>query len=254
VASNRSKKSLPRQRILRTVGLLCAFFLAAATQADPASFPPARDPHYTDAGFFDMHVCNWPDRSMFFMVLFSTERFREVKSIDVFRPDGRPLISLDLTHYRLLKPENKPEKRVFIREIDLPADVTNGWYRARISLNNGQIFRAQDYVVIHSMGIVSGMMPAQATGEIAIPTELTWSPVAGATFYSVYITDKWDDNKVIYKSKLLREPRFQLPPGLIKPDGYYAWRVHARDVDRDKLLGDFNHGSLSAEVNFSTAR
>lgn len=244
----RNKQSLSR------IGLFGAFCVAAVTHADPAPAPPARDPHYTDAGFFDMHVCNWPDRLPFFMALFSTERFREIRSIDVFRPDGRALVSLDLTHYRLLKPINKPEKRVFIREIDLPADAADGWYRTQIVLKNGKIFRARDYVMIRKMGIVGGMMPPQGASDIAIPAQMSWSPVADATYYRVYITDKWDDSKVIYESKLLKEPRLQLPPGLIKPDGYYTWRVQARDVDKDKLLGDFNHGSLSPEVSFSTAR
>ena len=183
VVRKRNRKSPSGKRVLLVVGLLCIFSLAAATPASPTLSPPTRDPHYTDAGFFDMHVCNWPDRPMFFLVLFSTERFREVKSIDVFRPDGRPLVSLDLTRYRLLERKDKPEKHVFMREIDLPADATDGWYRARITLNNGQVYRAEDYVVVYPMGIVSGMIPSQGESNIAIPTEMKWSPVAGAAYY-----------------------------------------------------------------------
>lgn len=231
--------------------LFCTLSMAPTARADASN--ASTDPHYTPAGFFDMHVCNWPDRSMFFMALFSTERFRDIKSIDVFRPDGRPLVSLDLTRYRVLKPENKPEKHVFISETDLPADAADGWYRAQISFEDGQIHHARDYVVIKPMGIVDGITPSQGERDIAIPAQMTWSPVADATYYRVYITDKWDDSKVIYESKLLKEPRLQLPQGLIKPDGFYTWRVQARDVDGDKRLGDFNHGSLSAEFSFTTA-
>lgn len=249
---NRNRKSLLRNNVLLTVGLLCTFSLATATQASPTLSPPTHDPHYTDAGFFDMHVCDWPDRPMFFLVLFSTERFREVKSIDVFRPDGRPLVSLDLTRYRLLMRKDKPEKHVFIREIDLPKDAADGWYRAKIVLNNGKIYHAEDYVVVYPMGIVSGLTPSQRSGDIAVPTEMKWSPVAGAPYYKVYITDKWA-GKTIYESKLLKEPRLTLPAGLIKPDGNYAWRVQARDVDGNILFGDFNHGSMSAEATFNTA-
>jgi len=252
VARKQNRKSLSGKLVLLGVSLLCAVSLAAGSEASPIPSPPTHDPHYTDAGFFDMHVCNWPDRATFFLALFSTERFQEVKSIEVFRPDGRKLVSMDLTRYRLLKRKDKPEKHVFMKEIDLPADAADGWYRARITLNNGQVYRAADYLVIYSMGIVSGMTPSQSTGEIAIPTEMKWSPVAGAPYYRVYITDKWD-GKVIYESKLLKETRLSLPPGLIKPDGYYSWRVQARDVDGNILFGDFNHGSMSAEATFTAA-
>jgi len=34
----------------------------------------------------------------------------------------------------------------------------------------------------------------------------------------------------------------------------YAQCVHARDVNDDPVLGDFNLGSLSAEVKFSVAQ
>jgi hypothetical protein len=252
VARKQNRKSLSGKLVLLGVSLLCAVSLAAGSEASPIPSPPTHDPHYTDAGFFDMHVCNWPERAMFFLVLFSTERFQEVKSIEVFRPDGRKLTNMDLTRYRLLKRKDKPEKHVFMQEIDLPADAADGWYRAQITLNNGQVYRAADYLVIYSMGIVSGMTPSQSTGEIAIPTEMKWSPVAGAPYYRVYITDKWD-GKVIYESKLLKENRLSLPPGLIKPDGSYSWRVQARDVDGNILFGDFNHGSMSAEAAFTTA-
>jgi hypothetical protein len=56
------------------------------------------DPHYTDSGFFDMHVCNWPDRAIFFMVLFSSIRYDTIRAVDVFTPRGKPLTSLDLGH------------------------------------------------------------------------------------------------------------------------------------------------------------
>ena len=42
-----------------------------------------------------------------------------------------------------------------------------------------------------------------------------------------------------------------LPAGLLEKGGYYSWIVHARDLNEHFMLGDFNHGSLSATVNFS---
>lgn len=45
------------------------------------------DPHYTPTGFFDVHVCNWPEKPRFLMALFSTQYFDEVAKVPVFAPD-----------------------------------------------------------------------------------------------------------------------------------------------------------------------
>jgi hypothetical protein len=42
-----------------------------------------------------------------------------------------------------------------------------------------------------------------------------------------------------------------LPPGLIEDGGYYSWLIHARDINEDIKLGDFNSGSMSTPVSFS---
>ena len=84
-----------------------------------------------------------------------------------------------------------------------------------------------------------------------MPRALTWNRVEGAGYYEVFIRDLWDDNRLIYTSKLLNEPRLELPAGLIRPGGLYSWLVHARDIDRDIRLGDFNRGSMSRPVTFS---
>jgi hypothetical protein len=52
---------------------------------------------------------------------------------------------------------------------------------------------------------------------------------------------------------MLPKPELKLKPGLLKPGGYYSWRVHARDSNGNVLLGDFNHGSLSTPITFSLA-
>ena len=46
------------------------------------------DPHYTPAGFFDIHICNWPENPRFLMALFSTARFDEIAKVAIFTPDG----------------------------------------------------------------------------------------------------------------------------------------------------------------------
>ncbi|HYQ71123.1 MAG TPA: hypothetical protein VET88_04235, partial [Gammaproteobacteria bacterium] len=109
----------------------------------------AADPHYGPAGFFDIHVCNWPGRPLFFMALFSTPRYAEIRSVEILTPRGALLTELDLKRFRTLKRDSKPDKRVFIQELDLPADAANGWYRARTRLANGDEFITQDFVIVY---------------------------------------------------------------------------------------------------------
>ena len=249
--------NVPTVRHRRVIGTLtCALFLLvtagtcafAAQVSTPSS---AGDPHYTQAGFFDIHVCNWPDRPLFFMTLFSTERFADLRAVDVMRPDGKTLGSISLERFRLVKRSGRPEKRVFIAQLDVPPGAPEGWYSARATLKNGEQIEARDYVIIEAMQRVRNPHPAP-NAEVPVPKILTWDPIPGAKHYQVFLRDKWDGDRLIHTSRLLNQPRLVLPSGLLQTDGYYSWRVHARDVNENVLLGDFNHGTLSAEMEFST--
>jgi hypothetical protein len=200
-----------------------------------------------------MHVCHWPDRPVFFMMVFSTTRYEEIERVSVFYPSGQPLADLDLERYRVISKPGKPEKRVFITQLPLPAGAPDGWYRADIALKNGKVCQARDRVAISVLPLATGLAPANGNAEITLPTELRWQPVPGATHYQVYIKDMWNGGQEIFSSKVLSTPRLDLPPYLLKPGGYYRWRVNARDVHEHPELGDFNHGSLSEEVELVVA-
>jgi len=211
------------------------------------------DPHYTEAGFFDIHVCHWPDQPLFYMALFSTARFDEVDEIEIADPDGHAIGQLDLTKYRAVLIKGKPEKHVFISHLEIPQARKNGWYQARIKLKDGTTSLARDYVVVGSIPLPGGVQPADQAELPDVPTELRWEPVPGAKFYQVFIKDVWGDGQIILTSKLLDRPRLTLPPGLLQRGGVYSWRVHARDIDEGPTQGDFNQGTLSREVGFSVA-
>jgi len=232
---------------------LTAGVTGAETAGEAADTSHRDDPHYTAAGFFDIHVCNWPDRKLFFMPLFSTTRFREITGIEVLQPDGTVLTALNLGRFKVLKPEGKPEKRVFITQMDVPDGAADGWYSATIRLADGTQFFAKDYVVVSRLPRPSGMNPPDGAEGIAVPEKLTWSAVAPGSYYQVFIHDLWDDGKLIYTSKLLPQPELAVPAGLLKPDGLYTWQVHARDSKEDPRLGDFNTGSMSPIAIFSTS-
>jgi len=208
------------------------------------------DPHYTPAGFFDIHVCNWPDEPRFLMALFSTPRFDEVAKVAVYAPDGRYIADLDLSRFRSFKSPSGQPKRAFIAHLKLPSPVVDGWYRAEITLKDGSLSEAQDYVIHRFMDRATGAQPADGARDVRASTELRWNPIPGARYYEVFLRDEWSGAAPI-ESGLLPQPRFVPPPGMLRPGGVYVWRVHARDSDGNVLLGDFNHGSLSSEMRFT---
>jgi hypothetical protein len=212
----------------------------------------ANDTHYTDVGFFDIHVCNWPDRKLFFMPLFSTTHYPEVADIKVYYPDGKLLTSMDLARFKLVKIKGKPEKHVIMKQVDVPDGAVNGWYSATVSMTDGTKVTAKDYVIVSRLPRPSIIYPPDGAEQIPIPGKLTWSGVKKG-YYKVYIRDVWDDGKLIYTSKLLSKPELAIPSSLLQPGGLYSWKVNARDVNEDILLGDFNKGSMSIDASFSIA-
>lgn len=231
--------------------LLTSVFLAKTSFATDIISAPAADPHYTKVGFFDMHVCNWPDReNLFFLSLFSTYHFKDIVKIEVFTPDKVKFGEISTEKFRLITKKNKPEKRVFISMLEIPETAGDGWYTSLVTLKDGRMYEAKDFIVIASMGRVTGMNPAPDATLKTPPTKLAWKPVPGAKHYQVFIKNAWE-KRIIYTSKLLNKPELILPEKLLKIDGYYSWRVHARDINENVLLGDFNHGSVNRPVEFN---
>lgn len=211
------------------------------------------DTHYTASGFFDLHVCHWPDRAPFYMALYSTLQFDKVKSIELTNADGVQFAELNLSRLKIISVKGKPEKRVFINQIALPDKRTDGWFSAKITLHDGTVHTATDFVVHGIMPLASGLWPAQQSELAELPGTLHWPAVAGAAHYQVFIKDKWDEGKLIFSSVILNRPELSLPQDLLEHGGYYSWRVHARDVNEDIRLGDFNQGSLSDWQEFTVA-
>jgi hypothetical protein len=55
--------------------LLAVLCCLGPVRADKGPQLINEDPHRNEMGFFDIHVCNWPERPQFLKVLFSTTRF-----------------------------------------------------------------------------------------------------------------------------------------------------------------------------------
>jgi len=238
--------------LLRGLGLSLA--LAGIVVAEPGTTQKDTiDPHYVAPGFFDLHVCHWPDRPLFFMALFSTTQFTNIAAVEVFDSNQQALGALDLARYKTTKNQQGQDKRVFISHFDVAPGAPDGWYTARVTLRDGSAFAARDLVQIKTMELPSGFQPEDHAQLDAIPGELSWNAIPGARHYQVTIRDAWADGRHIFKSKLLQEPRATLPPDLLRRGGNYTWRVHARDVNEDKALGDFNLGTMGPVLSFTVA-
>lgn len=119
-------------------------------------------------------------------------------------------------------------------------------------MKDGRTFRGEDFVVMREMNRASNLKPKPGADEVPMPKQLSWDAIPGAKHYLVFIKDMWE-GKLIHSSKLLSKPFLDIPKDLLKPGGYYSWQIHARDVNENVILGDFNHGSLTAPMEFTIA-
>lgn len=211
-----------------------------------------KDPHRAESGFFDIHICNWPDRPPFYLALFGTEEYDEIASIEVIAPDNSKVGELDLSKFNITqKTKTKSERHVFLTQLKPHKNKLDGWYLAKINFKNKASQTAQDFIIHQTLGRAGAHSPAHETEDIKLPQKLSWDIVKGAAFYKVFIRDMWAGNKLIYSSDLLTTNTLDVPEGLLKSGGYYAWRVHSRDLNEHVQLGDFNTGSLSQWFEFS---
>ncbi|MCK5383770.1 MAG: hypothetical protein KAJ65_08390, partial [Gammaproteobacteria bacterium] len=79
-----------------------------------------------------------------------------------------------------------------------PADAQDGWYAARITLADGKVHSARDYVIISELDGASGQTPGHEQELPAPPEKLSWKAVPGAAFYQVFIRDQWNENSLVY--------------------------------------------------------
>ena len=237
---------------LTSSSIVLFFFLSLASLSIRAEDAPLlnHDPHYTAIGFFDIHICNWPERPYFFKILFSTEKFDEITEMEVFDPSGSSLAILDKSKFLRLHRKGKPEKRVYIVDLDLPDGVKTGWYTIKVKSIDDREYSASDFVPLTRVGRVTGMSPSSETEAVSLPVTLSWKKLPGAGFYKVFVRDEWTDD-VVYQSKLISNNKLELPASKLQPGGFYSWVVHARDLNEHILLGDFHMGSMSKKAYFN---
>lgn len=234
------------------LGVVFGMYFISSALADDVIPAPSGDPHYTEVGFFDIHVCNWPNRPLFFLTLFSSYEHKNLAKVEIFTPDGTTIGELDFSNFRLIEQKGKPLKKVFLKEFKIPKSSGDGWYYALATMKNGKTYRGEDFVVMRKMHRASSVVPKPGAEEVSMPKQLKWDAVPGAKHYQVFINDLWE-GKLIHSSALLPKPVFNVPKDLLHPGGYYSWRIHARDVNENVILGDFNHGSLTGRMEFTVA-
>ncbi|MEN8174613.1 MAG: hypothetical protein ABFS23_02535 [Pseudomonadota bacterium] len=208
------------------------------------------DPHYTPGGFFDIHICNWPEREPFFKLVFSTFDYDDVSRVIVRDPQGQQLADMDFAHYVQFESRGRP-KRAFVNDMLVPADARSGWYTADILFRDGRTFRGEDWVETGLLPLPEPLLPADGAEEVLLPVSLSWEPVAGATHYQVFVRDLWNERNLVFRSKIVPSTTVSIPAGKLEPGGWYEWLVHARDVHEDPRLGDFNLGSQTRYFQFT---
>lgn len=233
-----------------TILMFSSVFLNSALYADEAPVLN-KDPHINALGFFDIHICNWPERPNYFKVLFETEKYQHIDSMSVYTPDDKLLVTLDKTKFLTQKRKFRPEKRFFILDIDVPDFATTGWYTIDVKTKNGKSFRAKDYVIMSRLERVSKMTPANDI-EVRLPVTLQWKTVLGAYYYQVFVRDAWTD-ELVYSSNTIETNAVIIPNNRLEAGGYYYWTVNARDLKGSILLGDFHMGSMSDKAFFNVA-
>lgn len=237
-------------RLISTAWLI--WMMPFSVIADNIIQPPAHDPHYTKVGFFDLHICTWPKKPLLFLLLFSTYDYDNIKKIEVFTPENKLLGEIDQDKYKVVQQKGKKEKHVMMKFMDVPKDAKDGWYYAHITMKDGKKYLSRDLVAVAPMDLPSQFNPADKAEGIPVPKALTWKAIPGAKYYQVFLKDLWEEKQIIPYT-IVTEPKFVPAKGLLKKGGLYAWRIQARDVNENALLGDFNHGSLSDWVQFSIA-
>jgi hypothetical protein len=186
------------------------------------------------------------------MGLFSTFHFADIQHIELIDNHGSSMGQLDPERYRFVPNKEKKEKRVYIKHFPVPDGNPDGWYSALITMKDGRRYMAKDYVIAHWLSLGEAISPGDGQAAATLPVTLSWQAVPGAKHYRVFVKDVWSA-QTVHESPVLNEPRYTLPKGVLEPGGEYTWRIHARDVNENALLGDFNHGSLSRPFGFTVA-
>lgn len=234
-----------------TVLMLSSLFMINALYADEAP-ELKQDPHINALGFFDIHICNWPQRPNYFKVLFNTEKYQYIDSMSVYTPEDKLLVTLDKTKFKTLKRKYRPDKRIYILDIDVPEFATTGWYKIDVKTKNGKSFQAKDYVIMSRLERVSKMTPSGEDIEVRLPVTLQWKTVPGAYYYRVFVRDAWTD-ELVYSSNTIEKNAIRIPKNRLETGGYYYWSVNSRDLNGHILLGDFHMGSMSEKAFFNVA-
>lgn len=164
---------------------------------------------------------------------------------------------MDQNKFRYIPPtevknEKIKDKKVFINQIPLPKNTIKGEFTATVITNNKQVHHYADLMFLDKKVSSAKIdFPANNASKISTTPTLKWIAPENGQYYQIFIKDNWTGES-IYSTKTLYQTEFKVPDNLLKNDDWYAWKVHAKDMDETILYGDFNAGSLSEYHNFTT--
>ena len=200
---------MKKQLIVNTI--LLPLFSIFTSYAFAVEKNISEDPHRTKAGFFDIHICNWPDRPPFYLTLFGTEQYDDITSIEILSPDDKKIGELNLKKFTVSKKKNKPERHVFLTQLDIPKNKMDGWYSARINFRDKPSQTAYDFVIHQTLNRATSHSPEHGAEDIKKPKQPILGFNSGRKFlqgvYKRYL-EWWKDYSYIkpYQNSLLRPP------------------------------------------------
>jgi hypothetical protein len=171
-----------------------------------------------------------------------------VRGIRVTAPDGT-VLRLDPKKDWL--PYDRGYWKAFYASSFVTKTIPGGTYLVRVTPVAGSFIERADTVAANFLPVPTVTSPANgAAGVTAAPT-ITWSSVAGATYYRVLLWNNTWNEPVFWTwdSKQARTDltRFALSAGELKPNCQYSLRIEARSTSQD-----LDMRSRSNSVTFTT--
>ncbi len=205
--------------------------------------------------FFTVFTTNFPDtsqRRLDVAITLGDTRYRQPDAITYLKvtaPDTAKTV-MDLTQ------NCWDELRLQFFTSFLPSffsegTIPSGSYVAKVKDKSGQTLTVRKTLDASFLPCPGVTYPAAGAVLTELKPTITWTQVAGAQLYSIYL-DNRIQGEVIYNPPMrsldVYTNSFTLQTGVLKPDTPYRLRIEARDSD--KMM---NRRSRSDWVYFSTS-
>lgn len=170
-----------------------------------------------------------------------------VKAIKVQAPDGSQFVldpKKDWLHI-----DNAYWKTVYAPDF-VKGKIASGTYYVTVYPYSGSPITESDSVIASFLPVSSITFPAEGTTVSSQTPTFKWTSVAGAAYYRLLLWDNsWNEPVYWTFGPQMRTDftYFTFPPGVLKPERSYRFRIEARSTSQD-----LDMRSRSLWINFQT--